>query len=695
VSVPDLERLRAIFGEEAAERLDRLTTTLLALDAGDAATEATDAIFRDVHSLKGGAGLVGLDELHAIAHAVEELLSAPRAARRPLPRAAAEPLLGATDAMRRAAAGEADVAAAALARLPATLDAVSAADQPSAADAPSADVPPAGAASPASDAPPAGDAPAAAAPAAPPPPATPGVLDASVRVSVAKVDRVLDTVGGAVLHQRGLEHLLAQTADDRVEEALSQGELLLDDLQDAALDLRALPLSAITGAFPRFVRDLSRAEGKEVELTLHGVETQLDRAILDGLSDMLVHVLRNAIAHGLESPQERADAGKPPCGRIELRAEQRAGGVAIAISDDGRGVAPELLAEAEQAGSLVELLARPGFSTAQAVSDVAGRGVGLDAVKSHVESLGGGLEASSEPGRGMTVTLLLPFTLAILQVLLVERLGQPFAFPLASVAEVVSVEQTHALERSTSIELRGRAIPLGDLAGALGAAGELPERPPALVLNHAGASVALACDRLLGEEEVVMQGLGPLLEQLPGYLGGTILGDGRIALVVDPVAAVSGAAGTAGAAGAAAGALAVGGVPAVGAGDENGPAPSTILVVDDQFTVRELQRSILEAAGYRVVTATDGRDALARLDGDDAIDLVVTDLEMPELDGLGLVRRIREQEATSTLPVIVVTSLVGEDDRRRGLDAGADAYVTKDRFDQRALLDTVEQLVGG
>jgi two-component system chemotaxis sensor kinase CheA len=654
VSGADLERLRAIFGEEAAERLDRLSATLLAVDAGDAAPDATDVIFREVHSLKGGAGLVGLDELHAIAHAVEELLSELRSARRPLPRAAAEPLLGATDAMRRAVAGESAVAATALARLPATL---------------------------ADGAPVAATAPLAPAPAS-------GVLDRSVRVSVAKVDRVLDTVGGAVLHQRGLEHLLAADADDRLDEALAQGELLLDDLQDAALDLRALPLSAITGAFPRFVHDLARAEGKDLELTLQGAETQLDRAILDGLSDMLVHLLRNAVAHGIEPPQERVEAGKPPRGRIELRAEQRAGGVAIEIADDGRGASPELLEQAEQTGSLVELLARPGFSTAQAVSDVAGRGVGLDAVRSHVESLGGALEASSEPGRGMTVTLLLPFTLAILQVLLVERLGQPFAFPLASVAEVVRVEDTHALGRRTSIELRGRAIPLGDLAGALGAAGELPQQPPALVLTHAGASVALACDRLLGEEEVVVQGLGPLLDQVPGYLGGTILGDGRIALVVDPAAAAASAAsggGAAASAGAASGATAASAAPAT---------VGTILVVDDQFTVRELQRSILEAAGYRVMTATDGRDALQQLAGDAAVDLVVTDLEMPELDGLALVRRIREQEATSALPVIVVTSRAGEDDRRRGLEAGADAYVTKDRFDQRALLDTVEQLVG-
>jgi two-component system chemotaxis sensor kinase CheA len=650
MSGPDPERLLAIFREEADERLDRLVATLLAIDAGETPANATDVVFRDVHSLKGGAGLVGLDELRTIAHAVEELLGELRAAERPIPTAMAGPLLGVVDAMRRAAAGEVGVADLALAELPAL--------------APGDD----------------GGARSVAAEAAPGTPS--GQLGQSVRVAVAKVDRVLDTVGGAVLQQRALGHLLGPAPDERVGEALDQGQTLLDELQEAALELRALPLSAIASAFPRFVRDLAVAEGKEVDLSLRGVETQLDRTVLDGLSDMLVHVLRNAIAHGIEPPAERLAAGKPARGRIELRAEQRGGRVAIEISDDGRGVPAELLAQAEQHGSLAELLARPGFSTAAEVTGVAGRGVGLDAVKAHVESLGGSVEARSEPGRGTAITLLLPLTLAILHVLLVERLGQPFGVPIDNVAEVVAVGETLVLGGRAALELNGAPVPLGDLAAALGAAGEPSSRAVALVVEHAGTTVALACDRLLGEEDVIVQRLGPLLGDVPGYLGGAILGDGRIALIVDPAVVVTRTA-------------AQGAAPASRTTIEQAAEQArTVLVVDDQFTVRELQRSILEAAGYRVATAIDGRDALQRLAAPADIDLVVTDLEMPEVDGLELLRRIRERPDLASLPVVVVTSLAGDEDRRRGLEAGADAYVTKDRFDQRALLGTVEQLIG-
>jgi two-component system, chemotaxis family, sensor kinase CheA len=640
-------RLLGIFREEAGERLDRIVEALLAIDADSPPADATDLLFREFHSLKGGAGLVGLEPMRDLAHAVEEQLGEFRRAGRPLPRKLAAELLSSADALRG------------------LLD-----------DAPAADAAP--------PAEPADGAPAEAA-------STPAA-DHSIRVSATKVDRVLDTVGSAVLHQRGLEHLLGAgaRADEGIEEALDRGATLLEELQDAAIELRALPLSAITGPFARHVRDLAVAEGKEVDLHLHGVETQLDRTILDGLSDMLVHLLRNAVAHGIEPPREREAAGKPARGRVELRAEQRGARIAIEVCDDGRGVAADVLRDAADAGAgdgaLLELLARPGFSTAERVSDVAGRGVGLDAVKAHVESLGGSVEVHSAPGRGTTIALLLPLTLAILHVLLVERRGQPFGLPLASVEEIVVAEQTTSLGGRPSIALRGEAIPLGDLAVALGGvAGSLPERPPALVVRHGAVAAALACDRLLGEEDVVVKRLGPLLERRPGYLGGAILGDGRVALIADPAVAVERAVAAGG------GALATAdGEPA------NGAAPSArkVLVVDDQFTVRELQRSILEAAGYRVTTAVDGLDALQQLQADGAVDAIVTDLEMPQLDGIELLRRVREEPALASLPVVVVTSLSGESDRRRGLDAGADAYVTKDRFDQRALLDTVERLIG-
>jgi len=648
-------RLLEIFRAEAAERLDRVVATLLAIDAEQPPAGATDELFRDLHSLKGGAALVGLPQVRDVAHAAEELLSEVRGGGRAVPRELVAPLLEVADALRRGVAGEQIDVAAALAALPVA----------SAGPAPEPVAP-------------------AAANGAPAAPRRPG-FDGSIRVSAAKVDRVLDTAGSATLHQRNLAHLVGASADERVGEALDRGEVLLEDLQAAAIELRALPLSAIAGPLPRYVRDLAASEGKQVELALHGVETQLDRMILDGLSDMLGHLLRNAVAHGIEPPDARAAAGKPPRGRVELRAEQRGGRVAIEVADDGRGVAVELLRDAPDAGTLADKLAQPGFSTAARVDAVAGRGVGLDAVKAHVESIGGALRVDSEPGRGTTITLDLPLTLAVLHVLLVERRGQAFGVPVARVEEVVAVERMTALGGHPSIVVRGATVPLGDLATALGGSGgTLPERAPALLLRHDGTTVALACDRLLGEQHVVVKSLGPLLGRRRQYLGGAILDDGRIALVVDPAVAVAGAA--RGRAGAPAGEN--------GAGPVAPAAAPKVLVVDDQFTVRELQRSILEAAGYRVTTAADGLAALQELGGDADIDLVVTDLEMPQMGGLELLRRVRGETATASLPVVVVTSLASEEDQRRGLEAGADAYVTKDRFDQRALLDTVERLIG-
>jgi two-component system, chemotaxis family, sensor kinase CheA len=646
--------VREIFREEAGERIDRMVELLLAIEAETASAEAIDALFREAHSLKGAAGLVGFDDLHTIAHAIEEVLSDAREKDGPLPASLADPLLAATDVMRRAVAGEVGVAGEALARLGDDKAAEALADT----SEPVAEPDTVPASQPAS------------------------TLEASLRVSADKVDRLLDDVGEALVHQRGLEHLLDATPDERIGEALERGELLLDELQHSALRLRAVPLASIVGAFPRFVRDLALEQGKQVELAMSGTDTQLDRAILDGLAEPLIHLLRNSIAHGIESPQDRQEADKPERGTIELRAEQRGNRVAIEVADDGRGVSAELLREAQD-GSLASLLARPGFSTAGSVSDIAGRGVGLDAVKSHVESLGGSLDAASEPGRGTSITLLLPLTLAVLHALLVERNGQVMCLPVANVAEVVTVENVVALAGMRSLEWQGKSVPLADLGAVLGGQpGVHPTRPPALIVTHSGRAAALVCDRLVGEEKVILKDLGPVLDTLPGYLGGSVLGDGRVALVVDPAVAVAQASKPATHS------------VATAAPTADGARSTSVLVVDDQFTIRELQRSILEAAGYHVVTATDGRDALDRLGGSSDIDVVVTDVQMPGMDGLELLRQIRGDTELSSLPVVILTSLASDEDRRRGLEAGADAYVTKDRFDQRALLETVGRLVG-
>ncbi len=518
------DRLQEIFREEALERVDRMSTVLLAAEAGAGDATAVAELFRDAHSLKGSAGMLGHRQLGGLAGLIEEILS-PARERGALAPASVPALLGGVDAIRAAVEGDlaavepAAVALRAIATAETPRPAAAATATPVAAVAPAV----AAAAEPA----------AAAAPVAAEPVAVPARM---LRVRADKVDELLDAVGETALHGRRLEHLLGTRAvDEATHQELEQGQTRVSELQDAVLGLRMLPLETIVGALPRAVRDIASSARREVRLVLAGTETPLDRSILDGIGDLLVHLLRNAISHGIEPPDERELLGKPRVGTIRISAEQRGDRVAVTCADDGRGVTPELLERARARGSLVDLLAQPGFSTTAAVSDLSGRGVGLDAVKHHVERLGGTLEATSEPGAGMTMTLLLPLTLAVVSLLLVERGGQQFGLPLTSVEQAVRGVPEHHLHGRPSVELEGATLPLVDLADALGSeAPALLDGAPVLIVASGGLRVAVACDRLLGDRESIVKSLGPLLAPIRGYLGATILGDGDIALLLDP-----------------------------------------------------------------------------------------------------------------------------------------------------------------
>jgi two-component system, chemotaxis family, sensor kinase CheA len=641
-----------IFRDEATKRLDHMVETLLALESGHKPPDAVESLFRDAHTIKGAAAMLGLEEIQVLAHAVEDVLESVRGSDA-FPAELIDPLLRAADSLRKHVDGAGDADGDLLDELAASRAQVSAATDPPL-----------------------------------PEPPRPGADRRSIRVPAEKLDRLLDLVGETVLHRRRLEHVLG---DERLQEIesladeLDVGERLLGDLQETAVEMRTLPLASITGTFPRAVRDIAADKGTEVELVVSGAETELDRVILEGISDPIVHILRNSVAHGIGTPEERERAGKRRQGRVELRAEQRGGMVAIVISDDGKGLPANVFHQSRVEGeSLVDIVTAPGFSTAGEVSGLSGRGVGLNVVKTVVGSFGGSMSIESEPGRGTSTTLLLPLTLALLDVLLVERGGAVFGVPLAAVEEAIAVDRTLSLAGRPSIELRGQSLPLFDLAGLVGfgSAPDPPRHAPALIVSATGRRIAAVCDLLIGEQEVVVKSLGPLLASVRGYLGAAILGDGRIALLLDPATLARG--------------------PRATRRPTTAPEPvvpavrehAKVLVVEDSFTVRELQRSILEAAGYRVVTARDGREALSRLEEDKEIGLVVTDIEMPELDGIELVRAIRADERHSELPVVIVTTRGEEEDRRAGLAAGADAYMAKRSFDQQALLDTIGQLVG-
>jgi two-component system, chemotaxis family, sensor kinase CheA len=676
---PDAE-LMELFRDEALQRLDRMDAALLAIEAGDAGAEVVGSLFRDAHTIKGSADMLGMDDIRTLAHAAEDVLAVVRDAGS-FPPDLAAPLMRATSTLRAQVAGETVSAASLIDELlacRATLPGGQPPDGPhlppaprEPAHGPLPDVPPGSGDAPRGN----GDAPRAGQP-------SPAQAERrSLRVPAEKIDHLIDLVGEVMHDQRRLAHSLGSEEElpSEVADQLTAAERALDALKDSAVAMRTLPVAAITGPLPRAIRDLARGEGKEVEFAVTGEDTELDRVILESLSEPLTHLLRNAVSHGIEPPAERERAGKPPRGRIELRAVPRGSLVEIVVADDGRGVAPEVMEEARRAGSLADVLAREGFSTAAAVTDLSGRGVGLDAVKAYVHSVGGSFAVRSEPGRGMEVMLLLPLALALLEVLLLQRGAAVYGVPLAGVEEVVNVGETLTLQGRSSVSVRGQALPVSDIARLLGAdAPPLPPASPAIVITSGGNRVVIGCDSLLGGEEVAVKPLGLLLASADGYLGAAILGDGRIALLLEP-ARLTRAVLTA----------------APVEPDAAAPAaPPTILVVEDSFTVRELQRNILESAGYPVVTARNGREGLGQLTAHPDIAMVLTDLEMPELNGIELTRAIRGDPAHAELPVVIVTSLNSDEDRQRGIEAGADAYMAKQSFDQLTLLATVHRLVG-
>jgi two-component system chemotaxis sensor kinase CheA len=742
---------------ETRERLQALNDGLLRLEAEPQNAQVINDVFRHAHSIKGAAQMVGLDRVSRVAHGLEDVLGAVRSGRQPVSAPLLDAAFQALDLIERLLTDAPD--ASLLAQVDPLLDQLrrqaagaapaeeqQAASDPGGAPAPepeeregeetiaseaAADPPPA-----TTDPPLAVADPPAAAAAAPLPvgsgPASPQAAE-TMRVPIGRVDRLLGLAGelsGLEQQERvllnGLRGLgadlrrLAERADGNgaspaggVGEALSElhsrlgvlvrsarrlatdRALLGRELRDAAMDLRLLPAAVLFERFPRPVRDLARAARKEVHLVIEGEETRLDKRVLDELYDPLLHLLRNAVDHGIEPPAERLAAGKPATGTLTLRAVPHGREVLLQVSDDGRGILAEqvrqaacdraFLTPAEAAGlsedQLLQQLFRPGFSTATQVTAVSGRGVGLDVVAANVRTLNGVVRLETHPGRGTTFTVEIPLTLATTRVLLLECAGWVYALPGALVRGVLHVAPEaaqRALGRAT-IAWEGRTVPLLPLDTLLGLG---PMRPApqwrVVLVESAGHVVGLVTERLLDEEEVVLKPLGAILRQATLVSAGTVLGDGRVALLLNPDAVI--AAGMS--------------RRAVAPGDLEVAAPArrrSILLADDVLTTREIERAILETAGYEVVAVADGAAALAELARRD-FDLVVTDIEMPHLDGVALTRAITTDARTAHLPVIIITSLAKEEDRRRGLEAGAAAYIVKSAFDQENLLDLVDRL---
>jgi two-component system chemotaxis sensor kinase CheA len=736
------ERLLGIFVSELDEQLRALNRELLALESDPGNREGLASVFRIVHTLKGAAGAAQAGAVERVCHLLESMLARAREGTLSLGDGEFGILFRAADflgecaerlkegrALDEAASLELERALRGEAMVPAPASAPSA--PPRADLAPSAPTP----------------APPAPAPlTAPSAPAVP--RREKVRIESRKLDALLaasgqlrvacerisartgkleelhavfsqqlagwertvrsvrstgrgDAVDGSLLPAvaplteeleriaEEMDRLAGMARDD--ERALS---LAVDEVTNGVRRARLRPFSDACVSLPRTVRDLASEAGREARLEIEGGEVEADRAVIDVLGEVLLHLVRNAVDHGLEAPAEREAAGKGRVGTVRVAASHEGPGLHVVVADDGRG--PDLhairrrLAERggpvpEDAEELIEALFQPGFSTRSEASTVSGRGVGLDAVRTALERIGGRVRVRWRESGGTTFILECPPTVSTFRALLVGLDSQIFAIPSSHIAQIVRVrsEEVRRVAGRPVILTADAPVPLVPLATVLGPPlrqREAEDAVPVVILMADGRRIAVITDELISEEEIMLRPLEHVRKPPHGIAGATLLASGRISLVLDAPAIV-----TAG--------LRYEG-PLAGLTKEREEPANTkrILVVDDSITTRTLEASILQTAGYEVATAVDGEDGWRLLQGQ-PFDLIVSDVEMPRMDGFALCRAVRGAPHLAGTPVVLVSALESAEHRALGLEAGADAYLPKSTFDQRDLLDTIQQLV--
>ncbi|MDC0707892.1 response regulator [Stigmatella sp. ncwal1] len=496
----------------------------------------------------------------------------------------------------------------------------------------------------------------------------------------------------------GIESDLHMLRDDafrfvrRNEDGLNTLHGNLAKMADSVAEARLVPLSTVFDAFPRAVRELSRAQGKEVDLVIENADVGVDRSMLADVRDALVHLLRNSVDHGLEVPDARQQLGKPAMGRLRIRVRIDGDMLQIDVEDDGRGIDPERLRAVAinkrlitqtQAAALseretIDLIFRPGFSTREQVSEISGRGVGMDVVKRKVESLGGSVGVVSRQGRGTTITLRLPQSLALMKVLLVRLGDDVYGIPAADVVAVTRVKPEDRMEVFGTLAVKHRNKPtalvaLGPLLGVNG--GNRLDKPPAVVVRHGDDHAALVVDGFVDEREVAVKPCGGEFLKGAAFIAGTAaLEDGRIAVLCH--------------------------VPDIMAEVRRMARPVTqqpqakrlrVLLVDDSPIARATEGALVKALGHSVEEAQDGEEAYAKVQHT-SYDLILTDVQMPKLDGFSFTRRLKTTPAVARIPVIILSSLASPEDKRRGLEAGADGYLVKGELGVESLALTIERL---
>jgi len=514
--------------------------------------------------------------------------------------------------------------------------------------------------------------------------------------------QLLDFLDRNLDHLKSLESKVAALGRTAEQDRYAVGKLV-DDLLEDSKKLLLLPFDTISASFPKLVRDLCRDQGKEADLTIQGDGIEIDKRILEEMKDPLIHLLRNCVDHGIEPPGERTRRDKPPRGRITLAVSQVNGNkVQLLLSDDGAGIDTNKVKEsavrhglisAEEAARLDEaetqaLIFQSEVSTSPIITELSGRGLGLAIVREKAEKLGGEVSVESRPGLGTAFRIVMPATRATFRGILVEAAGRLLVVPAAQVERATRArpDDIRTVEGRETLSFDGRAIALVQLADAL----ELPpmerkDTPPAgapvIVLGSGEQSIAFAVDAVLDEQEVLVKLLVKPLSRVRNVAAATVLGSGQVAPILNVADLLKSARKVAGAR------------ARVGAGTAPMQAETrTILVAEDSITSRMLLKGILESAGYNVKIAVDGMEAFTLLRAE-KFDLVVSDVEMPRLNGFDLTARIRADKKLAELPVVLVTALETREDRERGIDAGANAYLVKSSFDQSNLLEAVRRLI--
>ena len=507
------------------------------------------------------------------------------------------------------------------------------------------------------------------------------------------IERLFDQYGAKWDALGGVTQRLRGAHEDMV-----RLESVVGELESAIRAVRLLPLSTLFGQFPRSVRDLAKAQNKTVDFRIEGAETRADKRVIEELKDPLMHMVRNAVDHGIETAAARLEAGKSATATLILRGSQTATHIVIELEDDGRGLDVEAIRasalgknlasaselEAMSARQIQDLIFAPGFSTAARLTDVSGRGVGLDVVRENVARLRGSVEVESRARRGCIFRLTLPLTLATTRVLLVRAGGQTLALAIEDISSVqlLAPAATYLLRGRRHFTLGDEPIAIADLSRLL----KLPpttrgkDSAPCVVLQVGGQRLGLLVDAVVEEQEIILKAPAALLKGARHLAGATILETGDVCLLLASAELLQLAARNSSHA-------------ALPAAPIKPPEKiKALLLAEDSIVTRTQEKRILESAGYRVVTAVDGLDAWQKLNGDE-FDGVISDVEMPNLDGMALTQRIRNHPQYDELPVVLVTSLASDADRKRGLEVGANAYITKSGFDQKVLLETLRRLI--